>query len=224
MPVESGMIVVAVDGPAGSGKGTVSRYLADRYKLKHLDTGLLYRYVALRAMEANLDPTDEDAMARLCSLCDFSALLCPQSLPQLRLESTASVASQIAVHPLVRSVINANIVEFAHAVASPYVGVILDGRDIGTVVFPNASLKLFITASPSVRAKRRGLEMGNSGMEGQIFDAIDGRDERDTHRSTAPLMPAQDAHIMDTTDMTVEEVCKKASTLMDDLLQAEAIF
>jgi cytidylate kinase len=214
------MIIIAIDGPAGSGKGTVAKYLAARYGLKHLDTGLLYRYLAFQIVENHISPTNEPEILNLCQLCDFSDLSCEK----LKLETTASVASQIAIYPAVRSLINEHARQFVQNISPPYRGGVLDGRDVGTVIFPNASLKIFITASSSVRAERRRLEMEKNGTG--ILNAqqtIDGRDMRDTNRTTAPLLRADDAHILDTTNMNLEQAYKAASALMDVLFGAKAI-
>ena len=186
-------MIIAVDGPTASGKGTIAMRLAEHYGLPHLDTGLLYRAVGRQVALAGGDPDSEaDALAA----CDF-----PDSLladPTLRSEETGGLASRVSVHPAVRQAL----FERQRAFATQPGGAVLDGRDIGTVIAPDADVKLFITASVSERARRRWLEMNSRGIDvplAEIEADIARRDARDIGRKDAPLKPASDAMIIDTT-------------------------
>ena len=188
-------MIIAVDGPTASGKGTIARALADHFGLPVLDTGLLYRAVGY---QTQLDHGDADNAADALAACDF-----PDSLlddPALRYETTGGLASRVSVHPQVRAALFQRQVDFANQPG----GAILDGRDIGTVIAPHADAKLFVTASPDVRAPRRHAEMLGRGVA-VIFDAVladvHARDARDTGRADAPLLRAPDAMLLDNSDM-----------------------
>jgi cytidylate kinase len=192
-------VIIAVDGPAAAGKGTVARALARHFKFHFLDTGTLYRRVGLAVLKASHDPHDVDAAtaaARALHAHDFHET-------ELRSEAVASAASIVAVIPEVRYAL----LDFQREFAARPPGAVLDGRDIGTVVCPGAEVKLYITASALVRAKRRFAEL-SAVNRGVIFNAvledIRLRDERDRTRSVAPLVPASDATVIDTSEMTVE--------------------
>lgn len=205
-------IIIAVDGPASSGKGTIAKYLANRYNLKHLDTGLLYRKLAYEVVQKKIAPTDQETVTDLCRHFDFSDL----SDPALKNEAIGSVASQVAIYPNVRSIINAYIQNFAASIENSYAGGVFDGRDVGTVIFPNATLKLFITATPEVRSERRRLEMQQRGTEmSDSLAAIQNRDQRDSNRSVAPLVPAVDACIVDTSCLKKDEVEHQISLIVE---------
>jgi len=202
-------VIVAVDGPAASGKGTIARALAAHYGLPHLDTGLLYRAVALTLKRAGGDPESEaDAVAAT----GFPASLLTD--PELRTEATGSLASRVSAHGGVRAALKARQQAFA---AQPG-GAVLDGRDIGTVIVPDADAKLYVTASPQVRADRRVREMEQQGLaadrEGMIAEIV-ARDARDMGRDNAPLMQAADADLLDTSDLTIAEAVQKAIALVD---------
>lgn len=202
-------MIVAVDGPAASGKGTIARALAAHYGLPHLDTGLLYRAVALTLKRAGGDPESEaDAVAAT----GFPASLLTD--PELRTEATGSLASRVSAHGGVRAALKARQQAFA---AQPG-GAVLDGRDIGTVIVPDADAKLYVTASPQVRADRRVREMEQQGLaadrEGMIAEIV-ARDARDMGRDNAPLMQAADADLLDTSDLTIAEAVQKAIALVD---------
>ena len=188
-------MIIAVDGPTASGKGTIARALADHFGLPVLYTGLLYRAVGY---QTQLNHGDADNAADALAACDF-----PDSLlddPALRYETTGGLASRVSVHPSVRAALFQRQVDFANQPG----GAILDGRDIGTVIAPHADAKLFVTASPDVRAQRRHAEMLSRGVY-VTFDAVladvHARDARDTGRADAPLLRAPDAMLLDNSDM-----------------------
>ena len=188
-------MIIAVDGPTASGKGTLARQLADHYGLPVLDTGLLYRAVGY---QTQLNHGDADNAADALAACDF-----PDSLlddPALRYETTGGLASRVSVHPAVRAALFQLQVDFANQPG----GAVLDGRDIGTVIAPHADAKLFVTASPEERARRRHAEMRGRGVD-VTYDAVladvHARDARDTGRADAPLLRATDALLLDNSDM-----------------------
>ena len=186
-------MIIAVDGPAASGKGTIARALARHYGLPHLDTGLLYRAVAATVRQMHLDPTKEADAVAACSFDD--SLLAD---PALRDDETGKLASVVSAHPLVRAALLQRQKRFANQPG----GAILDGRDIGTVIAPNADVKLFVTASVEARAERRWQEMRDRGESHtllEIEDDLRRRDERDRTRATAPLVVPDDAYVLDTT-------------------------
>lgn len=188
-------MIIAVDGPTASGKGTIARALAAHFGVPVLDTGLLYRAVGY---QTQLNHGDPDNAADALTACDF-----PDSLlddPALRYESTGSLASRASVHPAVRAALFQRQVDFANQPG----GAVLDGRDIGTVIAPQADAKLFVTASAEERARRRHAEMEARGVD-VSYDAvladIHARDARDTGRADAPLLRAADAMLLDNTNL-----------------------
>lgn len=188
-------MIVAVDGPAASGKGTIARALAAHYRLPHMDTGLLYRAVALNLWRFGGDPDSEFACVRACDFAqtDFAD-------PELKSEAVGGIASRISAYPLVRAALAARQRDFA---AQPG-GAVLDGRDIGTVIAPQADAKLFVTASPEIRARRRLQELVAMGKPVHFDDVlidIQARDARDSGRAAAPLAMADDAILLDTSAM-----------------------
>ena len=202
-------MIIAVDGPAASGKGTIAKALARHYHLPHLDTGLLYRAVAATVMRMELDPaTEADAVAA----CDFDELTLAD--PVLRDDETGQVASIVSAHPLVRAALMQRQKRFAHQDG----GAVLDGRDIGTVIAPDAQAKLFVRATPTIRAQRRHAELKARGSDtsyDQVLADIRARDERDSSRSTAPLVPAADAALLDTSFLSIEAAVAKAIALVE---------
>ena len=191
-------MIVAVDGPAASGKGTIARAIAAHFGLPHMDTGLLYRAAALNLLHLGLDPESEFHAARACDLSQIGF-----DDPELRSETVGGIASRISAYPLVREAL----LERQRRFAGQPGGAVLDGRDIGTVIAPQAEVKLFVTASPEVRAQRRFAELKRLGLDVHYPDVladIRARDERDRDRSAAPLRAADDAVILDTSEMTVE--------------------
>ena len=197
-------MIIAVDGPTASGKGTIAKALAEHFDLPHLDTGLLYRAVGRQVFLDGGDPDDGgDALA---------ATTFPDSLlddPHLRNEETGGLASRVSVHPAVRQALYDRQRSFAMQDG----GAVLDGRDIGTVIAPEADAKLFVTASVEARAQRRFLEMRERGVQVtllEIEDDLRRRDERDRNRAVAPLVPAPDAMVIDTSALGKEEAIATA--------------
>jgi len=181
---------VAIDGPAAAGKGTISRAVADRFGFAHLDTGALYRAVGVKG-------GDPIAAARSLSAADLAR-------PDLRTLEAGQAASKVAAIPEVRQAL----LEFQRSFARREGGAVLDGRDIGTVICPEAEVKLFVTASAEVRAHRRWLEVG--GDPAQVLAEVKERDARDMNRADAPLRPAADAVVIDTSQMSVEAAVASA--------------
>ena len=206
-------LVIAVDGPAASGKGTLARRLAAYYGLSYLDTGSLYRATGLAVAAAGAAPDDEAAAVNAAQTLDPSHY----SEDQLRSPGAGEAASQVAAIPAVRSAL----LEFQRSFASKPPGAVLDGRDIGTVVCPDADAKLFVTAQPETRAQRRHLEHAGRGdalsYEDVLAD-IRRRDERDSGRAVAPLKPAQDAILLDTTELGIEAAFQTALDLVESVL------
>jgi cytidylate kinase len=197
-------MIIAVDGPAASGKGTIGRALAAHYGLPHLDTGLLYRAVALNLLQTGGDPDSEFSAARACDIeqIDFAD-------PELKSEAVGGIASRISAYAMVRD----QLLERQRVFAALPGGAVLDGRDIGTVIAPHAEAKLFVTASAEVRAERRFRELQAQGRNVHLPDVladIRARDERDSSRAAAPLRVADDAEVIDTSEMSVEEAIAAA--------------
>jgi cytidylate kinase len=213
--VSAGPLTIAIDGPAASGKGTLARRLAAHYGLRHLDTGLTYRAVAAALVDSRSDLTDELA-AQAAAVLDLSAL----DRDLLSDHGIGEAASKIAVLPALRR----QLVEKQRAFAAEPPGAVLDGRDIGTVVCPDAVAKLFVTASPEVRARRRAVEMRERGAtvdEGAVLADLRRRDERDASRADSPLRPAADAHLLDTSEMTIEAAFRAAVDIVDCAVLAQ---
>lgn len=206
-------MIIAVDGPTASGKGTIAKALAAHFGLPHLDTGLLYRAVG-RQVELNLGNPDDAADALVA--CDFQSALLAD--PELRSETTGGLASRVSIHHGVRQAL----FDRQRAFALQPGGAVLDGRDIGTVIAPEADAKLFVTASVPARAKRRWLEMVNAGREADL-QAIAAdlalRDERDSNRKEAPLRAAVDALELDTSNLGRDEAIAAAIRLVEARLR-----
>lgn len=198
-------MIIAVDGPAASGKGTIARALAAHYRLPHLDTGLLYRAVGVRLAQAGGDPDDAKAA---CAACAFEDALLAD--PALRTEAAGALASRVSGHPDVR----AALLERQRSFAAQPGGAILDGRDIGTVIAPHADAKLFVTAASDVRAKRRHGDDPSRDYDAILADIL-ARDARDSQRSAAPLVKAADADLLDTTDLTIHAAVQAAIALVE---------
>lgn len=196
---------VAIDGPAAAGKGTISKAVAAALSFAHLDTGLLYRAVGARHLQGEL-PLEA---AQSLTADDLSN-------PNLRTAEVAQAASKVAVLPEVRSAL----VDFQRAFAQRDGGAVLDGRDIGTVICPDAEAKLFVTARAEIRAERRFKELSEKGQttdfEIVLADVIE-RDRRDSERATAPLKPADDAVIIDTSDLTIEDAIQTAISAINEI-------
>ena len=207
--------VIAVDGPAAAGKGTLARRLAAHYGLRHLDTGMLYRATALRLLRANGDPAQEAEAA------DAARNVTDADLddPALRGEEVGQAASQVAAHGAVRRAL----LDYQRTFAAEPPGAVLDGRDIGTVVCPDARVKIYLEATPEARAKRRLCELRSRGVEGiesRVLDEIIARDVRDSRRSAAPMKPAADASRIDTTALGPDEVFERAAAIVDSRLSS----
>jgi cytidylate kinase len=206
------MPVIAVDGPAASGKGTIARALASHLGLPHMDTGLPYRAVALNLWRWGGDPAIEFEALRACDNLGLD----PDD-PELRSEPVSKIASMISSYPSVRAALLKRQQDFASQAG----GAVLDGRDIGTVIAPEADVKLFVTASPEVRAKRRLKELEGRGMQAhfdEVLADIRARDERDSTRDVAPLKPAADAILLDTSDLDVDAAIAEAIRLVEERL------
>jgi CMP/dCMP kinase len=203
-------MIIAIDGPAASGKGTLGKRIAAHYSLIHLDTGKLYRAVARDTLAGGASPADQDAALAAAEALDLGTLGDP-FLMDGRLGEAASI---VASHPAVRKALLA----YQRAFARRKPGAVLDGRDIGTVICPEADVKLFVTATPEERARRRYLELrevGNSLSEAEVRADIRRRDERDRNRAAAPLRQAEDAYLLDTTNLDIDAAFKAAIALID---------
>ncbi len=193
-------VVIAVDGTAASGKGTLARKIAEHFGFAHLDSGSLYRLVALGVLEAGGSPAREtDAVAAARAVDPARA-----GDPAIRSDAVAQAASIVAAIPAVRSALLKFQRGFAANPPDAAAGAVIDGRDIGTIVCPRADAKLFVDANPEVRARRRWLELGKTGDEGAILADILTRDKRDRERIVAPLKPAPDADLLDTSDLDID--------------------
>jgi cytidylate kinase len=203
-------VIVAVDGPAASGKGTLSRRVAAHYGLAWLDTGALYRAVARDALARSVDLDDSEALGAVAAALDLASL----GDAALRAPAIGEAASRVARHAPVRGAL----LDCQRGFAAQGPGAVLDGRDIGTVVCPDADVKLFVTATAEVRARRRWLELRNSGAEvaeDDVLADIRRRDARDAGRDAAPLRRADDAYLLDTTKLDIEAAFKAAVDLID---------
>ena len=194
---------VAIDGPAAAGKGTISRAVAEHFGFAHLDTGLLYRAVGTKG-------GDPVAVARALQPGDLAR-------DDLRSMEAGEAASRVAVIPEVR----AALVEFQRDFARREGGAVLDGRDIGTVICPGAEVKLFVTASPEVRARRRWLEAGGTESFEAVLAQVNARDTRDMGRADAPLRPAEDAVMLDTSEMSIEQAVAQAVAVIAGRLERQ---
>jgi cytidylate kinase len=210
-------VIIAIDGPAASGKGTLARLLARHYGLPHLDTGLLYRAVALGLLKAGTDIHDvlaAESAARSLSTDQLND-------PRLRDEKTGEVAAIVSAMPGVR----AALLDYQRAFARQPGGAVLDGRDVGTVICPEADAKLFVTATAAVRARRRADELtarGEAADEGRILEDIEARDRRDAERAVAPLRPAADAHLLDTSNLSIEAAFEAAKAVVESVVDKSA--
>jgi cytidylate kinase len=205
-----GPFVIAVDGPAASGKGTVAAHLGEAFGLPVLDTGLLYRAVGVLVDRAGKTPGDDDACVAAAVMLSADQL----NDPALRTREAGELASRVAIHPRVR----AALLNFQQTFAAQEDGAVLDGRDIGTVVCPDAPAKLYVTASPEVRAERRWKQLkalGESVTLEEILGDIRVRDARDGGREAAPMRPAPDASLLDTSRMTIGEAADAARRIVE---------
>ena len=215
-------MIIAVDGPAAAGKGTLARRLAAHYGLAHLDTGRIYRATALATFDAGSDPADPVA-AEAAALRITPELLGDRRLSEERIAQAASVVAAI---PGVRAALLAFQRDFARHPPGGLRGAVLDGRDIGTVVCPDADAKLYVQASPEARAKRRFKELRAAGVEAiyeRVLQDMTDRDARDSQRRTAPLRPADDAFVLDTTALDAEAAYAAAITYIDGKIAGKSL-
>jgi cytidylate kinase len=205
-------VIIAIDGPSGAGKGTVAAYLAEKYNLRKLDTGLLYRALAVRMLEQGIPFSDEPLILELAQEITLEDTF----QEGLKTETVAALASKIAVIPSVRDILNRLQRNFIKGEHEGYDGIVLDGRDIGTVICPDADLKIYLTASQGVRTLRR-LKQEEVVMEGPLAAMMMERDQRDSSRKEAPLNVAKDAIVIDTSHLSIDEVCLKVSHYIEKL-------
>jgi len=208
-------MIIAVDGPTASGKGTIAKQLAAHYRLKRLDTGSLYRAVGLAVVDAGADPANEAAAVAAAEALELGAI------DESRIRSSAAglAASKVAAIPAVRAVLR----RAQRAFAADPAGAVLDGRDIGTVICPDATVKLFVTASLEQRTKRRLKELQARGEQityAELERQIAERDERDMNRKDSPLRPAEGAHLLDTTSLSIEAAAEAAFAIVDAALSS----
>jgi CMP/dCMP kinase len=215
--------VVAIDGPSGSGKGAVGELLARRLGWNYLDSGALYRAVGVAAERRRVDLGDADALARLARTADIRFVARPNVPAHVRLEgvdigdalrteAAGEAASRVAAIPAVRKAL----LQKQHELRQPP-GLVADGRDMGTMVFPDALLKVFLTATPEVRAERRYKQLKQKGSDvnlPRLLQDIRSRDARDAARAVSPLRPAADAHLLDTSDLSISEVVDRIESLL----------
>jgi cytidylate kinase len=212
-------IVIAIDGPAASGKGTLAKRLAALYGLAHLDTGALYRGIAAAVLAAGANPADETAAVKAARALDPSKL----DEARLRSDETGKAAGIVAAIPAVRAAILERQRSFAEHPPGGAPGAVLDGRDTGTVICPDATVKLYVTASLDVRARRRTLELEERGIaadEAAVRKDIAERDQRDMNRPVAPLKRAPDAHLLDTSTLDIEATVAAARAIIDRVLES----
>jgi CMP/dCMP kinase len=203
-------MIIAIDGPAASGKGTLGKRLAAHYSLRHLDTGLIYRAVAKALLDAGHSPANRARAVAAAEAIDPSRF----DEPALKRQAVGEAASLVSAIPEVRKAVLALQRNFGRTPP----GAVLDGRDIGTVVFPDADVKIFITATAQVRARRRVLELEQAGHrvdEAEVLADIQRRDERDTKRAVAPLKAAPEAHLLDTTHLDIDAAFRAAIDIVE---------
>ena len=207
-------MIVAIDGPAAAGKGTLARRIAERFNLAYLDTGAIYRATAKAVLDRGIDPGDATASAEAARNLDPAML----SDPGLRTEAVGQLASKVSAIPEVRAALLDFQRGFAANPPDGRAGAVLDGRDVGTVVCPEAAVKLFVTASAEVRAQRRFKELqerdGNA-IYARVLQEMQERDLRDSSRSVAPLKPAVDAHLIDTSELEADQVFAMAVKIVE---------
>lgn len=215
-------MIVTIDGPASAGKGTLANNIAKKYGLSHFDTGMVYRAVGLEMFLLGMDVNNEEDAVGIALNLNFSKMMELSKHPEFRGANGGNNASIVSAHPKVRQALLQMQQDFASdptfADGTPANGAVYDGRDTGTVVAPQAEVKFYLTASSEVRAKRRHLEFALKGIEidyEKVLADIIERDNRDSNRSTAPLKPAEDAFVIDTTEMTIEEVAEAAYKYID---------
>lgn len=220
-------MIITIDGPAAAGKGTLSSALAERYHLAYFDTGMLYRAVGLEMVLSGQNPEDENLAEKAAKELTFSKMMQLSQHPDFRSQVGGTAASKVSALPKVRRALLKMQQDFSlnpvFADGTPANGVVYDGRDTGTVVCPHADIKFFVIASPEVRAKRRFAEFTAKGINTtfeQVLADLTARDKRDSERSTAPLKPAPDAVLLDTSKMTIQEEIDFAVKTIDKYLEA----
>ncbi len=209
-------MIIAIDGPAAAGKGTLAVRLMKKTGFLYLDTGALYRAVAVLVMQNGGDVNKEEDAVEVANKLTPEVIIKMQSSSDIRTPQAGEGASVVSVHPKVRSAL----LDFQRNFGKDEKGAILDGRDIGTVIFPNAEIKFFVTATPEVRANRRYLEFKEKGIDceyEEILADVKKRDERDMNRANAPLKPADDAIVIDTSEMNEDEVFEKAMSYVNEV-------
>ena len=208
-------LVIAIDGPAASGKGTLARRIAKRLNLAHMESGLLYRAVARRMLAGGIDATDAAAAERTALEVKLTDLADPTPL---RDEAVGSAASVVSAYPAVRAALVRLQRDFAAHPPAGTQGVVIDGRDIGTVICPDATVKIYLEASPEIRAKRRVRELqqrGENAISTRVLQDMKDRDARDRDRRASPLKPAEDAFILDTSDLDEEGAFRAALSFIE---------
>lgn len=218
-------MIITIDGPAGSGKGTIAAALAKKYKMAYFDTGMVYRAVGLQMVLDGNDLNDENKAAEIAANLTFPKMMTLSANKDFRSDVGSKAASIVSAYPQVRSALLAMQKNFANnpvfADGTPADGVIYDGRDTGTVICPQADLKLYVIADLTIRAQRRCRDLNNAGHEisfEQVFADMKARDDRDQNRSTAPLKPAPDAVTIDTSNFQLEDSLKVIIPLIDKKL------
>jgi len=217
--------VIAIDGPAASGKGTIAKKLAKMFGFAHLDTGLLYRAVGVMVLLANKSPDDARAAARIARELTDTNLAKLKGDPVLRLDKASTAASKVATHPGVRKALLKFQRDFAAHPPKRKKGAVLDGRDIGTVIVPKARVKIYVTASTEARATRRFKELQKRSEKvayKTVLAELKARDKRDETRTAAPAKPAKDAVILDTTNMNADEAFTAALAIVKKRMRAKA--
>lgn len=223
-------MIITIDGPAGSGKGTIAAALAKKYKMAYFDTGMVYRAVGLQIVLDGNDLNDEDKAAEIAANLTFPKMMALSTNKDFRSDVGSKAASIVSAYPQVRSALLAMQKNFANnpvfADGTPADGVIYDGRDTGTVICPQADLKLYVIADLTIRAQRRCRDLNNAGHKisfEQVFADMKARDDRDQNRSTAPLKPAPDAVTIDTSNFQLEDSLKVIIPLIDKKLAELAL-
>ena len=210
-------VIIAVDGPAASGKGTLARRLAAHFDYAYLDTGSLYRALAFDVLRRGEAPENASAGLRAAKALDLAMLNDPDILTALRTDAVGTAASLIAAQPDTRTAILQIQRDIADKPPDDKAGAVLDGRDIGTIVCPQAAHKIFVTARAEIRAERRWQELHQHDPQvslKEVLADLESRDQRDSARATAPMRAAQDAHLLDTSDLSIEETFAAALALI----------
>lgn len=215
-------IIIAIDGLAATGKGTLARKIAQGLDFAYLDTGLLYRAVGVAVLAAGNDLADEAAAERAALALNAASLAEMADSPALRGDEASFAASKVAAMPSVRAALLKFQIDFAHNPPAGKKGAVLDGRDIGTVIAPDATVKIYVEASPEVRAHRRFLELqgrGENATEAAVLEDMKARDARDESRAAAPAKPAADAIRLDTSNLNAEEALAEALRIVKEKLK-----